>query len=72
MAEKNSYDPSVRDVLYVKILLHSVASLPLELIDAIIDLAEYWPRTTTVNSAQLSVRSDRNNGNKFMVSEIWF
>ncbi len=39
------YHPSVHDVLTVKdILLGFTANLPLEIVDAIIDEAEYWPR----------------------------
>lgn len=64
--DKNSYDPSVDDVLYIKNLLHSISSCPLELIDTIIDLAEYWPRTTTINSSRQTIRA--NTGNQFMVS----
>ncbi|KFY75345.1 hypothetical protein V499_04681 [Pseudogymnoascus sp. VKM F-103] len=40
-------DPTVADVLVVKAMLQSL-SLPLELADAIIDYAEYWPHTSAV------------------------
>lgn len=42
----NAFDhPTVADVLVVKAILIQT-SLPLELIDAIIDYAEYWPHTS--------------------------
>jgi hypothetical protein len=47
-------EPTVQDVLRVKSLLEQAPSsmtLPLELIDIILDYAEYWPHTT--NSCQL-------------------
>ncbi|KFY27988.1 hypothetical protein V493_03171 [Pseudogymnoascus sp. VKM F-4281 (FW-2241)] len=40
-------DPTVADVLATKAILLSL-SLPLELTDAIIDYAEYWPHTSAV------------------------
>lgn len=39
--------PTVEDVLVVKDILTDVSPLPLEIIDAIIDHAEYWPHTTS-------------------------
>jgi hypothetical protein len=62
------YDPSPRDVILVKNLLRVIASLPQELIDTIIDLAEYWPCVTTINSAVPTVRY---NGNQLVVSNNW-
>ncbi|KAK4119333.1 hypothetical protein N657DRAFT_581874 [Parathielavia appendiculata] len=41
------YDPSVVDVLVVKAMLKKALSLPPEIIDSIVDLAEYWPHTTS-------------------------
>lgn len=42
------YQPSISDVLQVKKTL--LEKLPAELIDAVIDAAEYWPHTTSINS----------------------
>ncbi|KFY49485.1 hypothetical protein V496_09975 [Pseudogymnoascus sp. VKM F-4515 (FW-2607)] len=42
-----AFYPAIDDVLSVKAILQSLA-LPLELTDAIIDFAEYWPLTSTV------------------------
>lgn len=39
-----SYSPTVKDVFRVKATLR--AKLPLEIIDVIIDFAEYWPHVT--------------------------
>jgi hypothetical protein len=41
------YEPTVADVLVVKAMLTKGLSLPVEVIDTIVDLAEYWPHTTT-------------------------
>jgi hypothetical protein len=38
--------PSPNDVLEVKNVLLEAFTLPLEIIDLVIDYAEYWPRTT--------------------------
>ncbi|KAL2268843.1 hypothetical protein VTJ83DRAFT_3689 [Remersonia thermophila] len=40
------HEPTVADVLVTKAMLSK--ALPREIVDIIIDLAEYWPRTTTV------------------------
>ncbi|KAK6594584.1 hypothetical protein H4I96_10315 [Botrytis cinerea] len=48
--DSERYQPSLEDVLTVKNTLFTLrpeSPLPLELIDAIIDLSEYWPHTTT-------------------------
>ncbi|KAF8458310.1 hypothetical protein BGX38DRAFT_1326218 [Terfezia claveryi] len=36
------YNPSVQDVLRVKDMIHAASNMPLELIDEIIDFAQYW------------------------------
>lgn len=43
--------PAVEDVLIVKNILQIRGRLPIELIDCIIDYAEYWPHTTTFTTA---------------------
>ena len=70
VSDKKLYDPSPRDVIIVRYLLRVIASLPLELIDTIIDLAEYWPCVSTINTTNHNVRSSQNDGNKFVVSGI--
>ena len=36
------YNPSVQDILEVKGIVQQASKMPLELIDAVIDFAEYW------------------------------
>lgn len=45
--ESPPFEPSVADVLVVKAMLTKALSLPPELVDAVVDIAEYWPHTTT-------------------------
>jgi len=40
------YSPSVQDVLEVKEIIREASKLPLELIDEVIDFAEYWACST--------------------------
>lgn len=46
--------PSPKDVLLVKAVMLKKLSLPLEIVDAIIDWAEYWPCTTVTTREQTS------------------
>lgn len=43
-----TYEPTVLDVLVVRAMLNKTLSLPPELIDDVIDWAEYWPHSTVV------------------------
>jgi len=61
--------PSPHDVVEVKQELLSRIHLPLELIDTIIDYAEYWPRTVTTRGSVI-VASGRDE-NRFLVREAW-
>src|SRR5580700_11294969 len=68
--------PSPNDVLEVKNILQ-VHALPLEIIDTIIDYAEYWPHTTmkTKDSSVTIVplrRRDGTGNNHFVVSLMQF
>lgn len=40
------YQPSVLDVVVAKAMMVKALTLPLELVDRIMDLAEYWPHTS--------------------------
>ena len=51
------YEPTVEDVVSVKTFFFKKYALPIELLDAIIDFAEYWPHTTTKLTQQTSIRS---------------
>ena len=73
--ENGYYHPSVDDVMTAKDILlglpkHSL--LPLELVDTIIDHAEYWPRTITKTTKEVRVTgSPRREGQEesvFVVS----
>lgn len=66
--------PSVLDVLVTKALLHKGCNFPIELVDVIIEHAEYWPHTTV--SADFSDRDGTDslpvygsgaNNNEFLV-----
>ncbi|KAI6367380.1 hypothetical protein MCOR25_004915 [Pyricularia grisea] len=41
------YQPSALDVLVTKAMLAKGVNLPLEVVDLVMDFAEYWPHTTT-------------------------
>ncbi len=45
--EHTLHEPSVADVLVVKAMLIKALSLPPEIVDNLVDLAEYWPHTST-------------------------
>lgn len=44
---KEPNEPTVLDVIVVKEMLQKALKLPPEIVDSIVDLAEYWPHTTT-------------------------
>ncbi len=66
------YQPSIKDVLTVKEALHKKSALPYEVVDVIVDMAEYWPHTTTISSRPMFIRGGSNGGshaeNQFIVS----
>lgn len=66
-SESDPYKPSVSDVLVVKAFLCASHTLPLELIDTIIDAAEYWPHTTTTRSTQVQIHGNSNDSNQLVV-----
>jgi len=41
------YEPTIKDVLVVKAMLKTALRLPLEIVDSIVDHAEYWPHTSS-------------------------
>ncbi|KAB5547188.1 hypothetical protein GE09DRAFT_1130259 [Coniochaeta sp. 2T2.1] len=59
------HEPSILDVLVVKAMLAKACKLPVELVNTILDLAEYWPHTTSEwSGGPLSIfggRGDREN-----------
>lgn len=64
----NQYIPSPEDVLVVKQILIKKGKLPLELVDAIIDSADYWVKTTTCRTnGEVSILSGRERENKLLL-----
>lgn len=62
------YGPSVGDVMKVKGFMFQKFNLPIEIIDTIIDAAEYWPHTSTQTDEERSIRAQRDRENQFVVS----
>jgi len=58
--EHKEYSPSVDDVFRVKANIFEKTRLPIDLIDSIIDYAQYWPHTTTVTTSETIVRTGRS------------
>ena len=40
------YEPTFSDVIVVKAMLNQALTVPVEIVDQIVDFAEYWPHTT--------------------------
>lgn len=69
--------PSVLDVLVTKALLHKGCNLPIELVDVIIEHAEYWPHTTVSadfsdsdGTDSLPVYGSGANNNEFLLRTL--
>lgn len=60
-------DPTVEDVFLVKAIFKAATPLPLEIVDTIIDHAEYWPRTTSFIQPALSARGSTPKEDVFIV-----
>lgn len=67
VCEPSRYNPSVKDVMSVKGYLFETFNIPIELIDKMIDYAEYWPHTTTCTDTPTIIRAQRDNENKLVV-----
>ncbi|PBP26667.1 hypothetical protein BUE80_DR002420 [Diplocarpon rosae] len=58
--DSERYTPSTQDVFSVKNDLMKKFALPIELVDTVVDFAEYWPRTMTCRTGgEFHVRSGR-------------
>jgi len=69
-APASRYLPSVQDVIVVKAMLLKGKYLPIEIVDLLVDHAEYWPHTTaavTSNAATGPLYARANNENRFLV-----
>ena len=69
MAESpGPHAPSTEDILSVKQILAIAGKLPLELVDTIIDTAEYWIKTTTCRTdGEVSILAGRDRENRLLV-----
>ena len=63
MATPETCLPTINDVLEVKDILSTI-KLPLEVIDVIVDFAEYWPHTTAMRKTPLDVYGSSEEENK--------
>ena len=68
-----SYEPTVLDVIVVKAMLNKAIRLPPEIIDTVVDMAEYWPHTSTemiYTGRPAIARKNATSGaeNQFLVS----
>ena len=54
----SAHEPTIADVLVVKAMLTKGLSLPVEIIETIVDFAEYWPHTTAETSVVPLVRGN--------------
>ena len=62
------YKPSVEDVFSIKTMLSGSFQLPLELVDTIIDHAEYWPHTSVIRTGEdFTIRAGIGHENQFLV-----
>jgi hypothetical protein len=62
------YTPSIEDILEAKQILTEKGALPLEIVDTIIDFAEYWIKTTTCRTrGQIAVRAGGESENRLLV-----
>ena len=70
MNRSDGYQPSISEVFIVKEALHNKSRLPYELVDLIVDLAEYWPHTTTVTSQPLVITAGRHREEERLVVSL--
>ena len=75
---KEPYEPSVIDVLVTRAMLSKGLRLPPEIVDSIVDQAEYWPHTTSsavdggqdIHSIPAVVGRDDSRANAFLVGRF--
>ncbi|AEO54578.1 hypothetical protein MYCTH_2297284 [Thermothelomyces thermophilus ATCC 42464] len=73
-AAQGPYEPSVADVLVTKAMLCKALRLPPEIVDTIVDHAEYWPHTTTrvdYPNDSLIARGKNNFGNRSATENVF-
>lgn len=65
----DQYTPSFQDIIDVKQILTKKGALPLELVETIIDYAEYWIISTTCRTrGQVTILAGGEFENKLLVS----
>ncbi|KAM3562131.1 hypothetical protein ARSEF4850_002900 [Beauveria asiatica] len=70
--DNGHYDPSPIDVAVVRIMLAKATKLPVDVVDGIFELAEYWVRTTTAAdfSNNMLYVSSRSVQDRFLVRSL--
>lgn len=74
LPKSSNYQPMVLDVLRVKKCLSKVGTypLPLEVVDTIIDYAEYWPCTTTeMSEGRKRIQGGNSAGENVLIVSRW-
>ncbi|KAK4156783.1 hypothetical protein C8A00DRAFT_30333 [Chaetomidium leptoderma] len=66
-AGSSPYEPSVADVLVIKAMLNKALSIPPEIVDTIVDIAEYWPHTTTFSDSTVVAGTNYPAENVFLL-----
>jgi len=67
--------PTVQDVLAVKRMFLQAIKLPLEIVDTVIDYAEYWPHTSVVTNHSFlatgaHIGREQESGNVFVIRSL--
>jgi hypothetical protein len=55
-----AFEPTILDVLVVKAMLNRAFALPVELTNSVLDMAEYWPHSSTVELVRRTMYGSRN------------
>jgi hypothetical protein len=67
--ETPQYEPTLTEVLVLKEKLQQKTRLPIELIESIVDLAEYWPHTSSIfNERKNVIAGTEEKESQFVVS----
>lgn len=55
-----TFEPRILDVLVVKAMLSKAFALPVEITNSVLDMAEYWPHSSTVELVRRTMFGSRN------------
>jgi hypothetical protein len=64
-----AFEPTIVDVLVVKAMLNRAFALPVEIANSVLDMAEYWPHTSTVELVRRTMHGSRNE-NELLVRRL--